>query len=238
MIYHSLLFILLTQTPLELYNQGNAFYKDNRYAEAIQSYEAAAALAQHPDILYNLGNAYFKQGYIGKAILNYRRARFLFPRDHDVTFNLSYARNYRVDKIKNEENPFAVLMQRMFRILSMKETQVLTTVLFMLFMFLLSVFIITRRSLYGYISLAVTVLCLFTGLNWIAWSNTLHARNSVITIPEVSVLSGPGDDYKEILILHDGAEVRIREIRGEYALIQIPGGLGGWIPIVSLEEIF
>jgi uncharacterized protein YgiM (DUF1202 family) len=51
-------------------------------------------------------------------------------------------------------------------------------------------------------------------------------------------MSGPGEEYKHILTLHDGAEVRIREERQNYVLIQLPGGLGGWIEKESLEEIF
>jgi len=238
MIASILFYTLFMQIPAVQFNQANALYRDGKYAEAIVLYEETAASAQHPDLFFNLGNAYFKQGNMGKTILNYRRAFFLAPRDQDIIHNLQFVRNYRVDKIRIQESPFSVLLRRTFQILSMFETQILATILFLLFMFLLSVFIIMRRSFFGYLSLIAFVLCLFTGLNWLAWSNTLHARNSIITVPEVSALSGPGIDYKEILRLHDGAEVRIREKRGDYVLIQLPGGLGGWVPVTSLEEIF
>src|SRR5213078_1952635 len=50
----------------------------------------------------------------------------------------------------------------------------------------------------------------------------------VVVVPEVNALSGPGEEFKQILLLHDGTEVRIRELRGDYLLVQVPGGGGGW----------
>jgi tetratricopeptide (TPR) repeat protein len=230
--------ILIMQTPVELFNQANALYQEGAYAGAIAVYETAVESVRHPDLFYNLGNAYFKQGDIGRAIANYQRALFLAPRDQDINYNLLFARNYRVDKIRVQESPFTVLLRRVFRILSMTETQICTTLLFVITSLFLSLFTITRRSLYGYICLGAFILCLLFGFNWLAWTNHIRARSAVVTAPEVSALSGPGEDYKEILVLHDGAEVRVREIRGDYALIQVPGGLGGWIPAATIEEIF
>lgn len=229
---------VLTQSPAELYNHGNEYYKNGDFASAIESYETTLHSIQHPDLYYNLGNAYFKQGKMGKAIVNFRRAFYFAPRDQDITFNLAFARSYRIDKVRFPESPFSVLVHRVSQTLSMFESQVITTILFLIAMFVLSLYVITRRSLYGYLCIGAFILCLFPGSIWLAWSNTLHSNHAVVTVSEVSALSGPGADYKEILVLHDGAEVRIRETRGDYALIQIIGGLGGWVPITSLEEVF
>jgi tetratricopeptide (TPR) repeat protein len=230
--------VLIMQTPTELYNQANGLYEQGKFASAAELYETALVSTKHPDLYYNLGNAYFKQGKMGKAILNYRRALFLAPRDQDVNFNLVFARNYRVDKTRVKENPFSIILRRILRMLSMLEAQLTTTLLFIMTMFILAIYIITRSSRYGYICIATLCVTLILGVGWLHWANTLHARNAVVTTPEVSALSGPGSDYKEILVLHDGAEVRIREIRGDYALIQLPGGLGGWAPLSALEQVF
>jgi tetratricopeptide (TPR) repeat protein len=238
MINTLLTIILLMQAPIDSYNRGNEHYKNSEFASAIESYEMALTSIQHPDLYYNLGNAYFKQGKIGKAIVNFQRALFFAPRDRDINFNLTFARDYRIDKIRIAESPFSVILRRVCRMLSMFESQLITTILFLIAMFLLSIYVMNRRSLYGYLCICVVILCLFFGSMWLAWSNTLHARHAVVIVPEISALSGPGLDYKEILVLHDGAEVRIRETRSDFALIQIPGGLGGWVPVTSLEQIF
>ena len=53
----------------------------------------------------------------------------------------------------------------------------------------------------------------------------------------VSALAGPSDDAKQILLLHDGSEVTIRDARGEYLLVQLPGG-GGWVPKSAVQRIY
>ncbi|MBN2619921.1 tetratricopeptide repeat protein [candidate division WOR-3 bacterium] len=238
MINTLLIIMALTQAPIDSYNRGNECYKNGDFESAIESYEMTLTSVQHPDPYYNLGNAYFKQGKMGKAIVNFQRALFLAPRDQDINFNLTFARNYRIDKMRIAENPFSAILHRASHMLSMFESQLITTILFLIAMFLVSLYVITRRSLYGYMCIGGVVLCLYVGGIWIAWSNTLHAQHAVIIAPEINALSGPGLDYKEILVLHDGAEVRIRETRGDFALIQIPGGMGGWVPVTSLEEVF
>jgi uncharacterized protein YgiM (DUF1202 family) len=60
----------------------------------------------------------------------------------------------------------------------------------------------------------------------------------VVVAPEVNALSGPGEEYKQILLLHDGTEVRIRESRGGYLLVQLPGGSGGWIRKDAVERVY
>jgi tetratricopeptide (TPR) repeat protein len=228
----------MTQTPVEQFNEGNALYNESRYTDAIATYEEALSSVHHPALYYNLGNAYFKLGRMGKAILNYRRARFLTPRDKEITANLEFARVYRMDKVRRQESPFSIMLGRLFRIVSMIEAQIAAIWFFLIAMGFVSAFIITRRSWCVYCGVGAFVVFLFFGLTWLVWSNTLHAHDAVVVIPEINALSGPGDDYKQILLLHDGAEVRIRERRGDYALIQLPGGLGGWVPLTSIEEIY
>lgn len=237
MVY-SLLIILITQSPIELYNRGNEHFENGDFTQAIESYERALEVVRHPDLYYNLGNSYFKQGSMGKAILNYRRAFLFAPRDRDINQNLDFVRSYRVDKIRIYKNPFGVMLRRIFHLFSMFEVQILTTVLFFITMVFVSLVIVNRRTVYGYGGLVSFLLCGFFFLNWLVWVNTLHARNAVVTAVEVSALSGPGADYKEILILHDGTEVRIRELRGDYALIQLPGGMAGWVLTNTFEEIY
>ncbi len=228
----------LSQTTTDLYNQGNNYYEEGNYAQAIEAYESAAQQRAHAYLYYNLGNSYFKTGKIGKAILNYRKAYFLAPRDVDIAHNLSFARNYRIDKITEVRNPIISLWSNVLHSLSMREAQVLTTIFFMIASILLSYYIIFRARFFIYLTVISALLCAIFFLNWQVWNHELNQRNAVITSPEVSALSGPGEDYKEIIVVHDGSEVRIRELRGNYALIQLPGGIGGWIPADALENIY
>ncbi len=234
------LFIVLSisLSPVELYNQGNQSYQAGDFAEAIENYEEAAKRTVTADLYYNLGNSYFKAKKIGKAIVNYQRARFLNPRDADIHHNLLFARNYRVDKIGSVPGPIARLLSNTFHYFSLREASILTTVFFLLSSILVSLFVIYRRTLFVYGIIVSALLCLFFFVTWNVWASEVRSRSSVIVVREVNALSGPGEDYKEILTVHDGTEVKTKELRGEYVLIQIPGGIGGWIRKDTLEEVF
>ena len=60
----------------------------------------------------------------------------------------------------------------------------------------------------------------------------------MVVVPEVAALSGPSEESKQILLVHDGSEVRIREARGDYLLVQLPGGGGGWVRKEAVERVY
>jgi len=225
-------------SPAELYTQSNQSYGGGDFLQAIEGYEEVAKSVMNADVYYNLGNSYFKVKKIGKAIINYRRARFLKPRDDDIRHNLEFARNYRVDKIGSIPGPILRMLSNTFHYFSLYEASILTTLFFVLSSVLVSLFIIYRRTplLYGLMFSALSSFFFF--VTWQVWGSEVRDRPSVVTVAEVNALSGPGEDYKEILTIHDGTEFKIREVRGEYVLIQIPGGISGWIQKEESEEVF
>ncbi|MFH1244966.1 MAG: tetratricopeptide repeat protein, partial [Candidatus Omnitrophota bacterium] len=65
-----------------LFSQGNGYYAQEKFDQAITAYEQELSLGRESGPLYyNLGNAYFKSGQLGRAILNYLRAERLIPAD-------------------------------------------------------------------------------------------------------------------------------------------------------------
>ena len=236
--YAFLVFLQFGLNSTESYRRGNAYYEQGKYSEAIVAYEQASKEINNGGVYYNLGNSYFKRGMLGKAILNYRMANFLSPRDSDIAYNLTFARNYRVDKISSAQSPFMNLLSEVLHSVSLFEAQLLTTILFMVSVFFLSVLVVYRRKAAVYMLAASIFICLFFFISWLSWRAEIEGSHAVVVAPEVSATSGPGAEYKEILLVHDGAEVSVRETRGGYALFQLPGGVGGWVPTDALEYIF
>jgi tetratricopeptide (TPR) repeat protein len=78
------------------YNEGNAVYRQGRYADAAALYRAAAETAKAPaaraDALYNLGNACLKQRQYDQAIGAYEQALRLRPGDPAAKSNLQLAK--------------------------------------------------------------------------------------------------------------------------------------------------
>ncbi|MEO0115105.1 MAG: tetratricopeptide repeat protein [candidate division WOR-3 bacterium] len=224
-------------TPCELYNEANAAYERGDYAQAIELYEQAVRTTQNSCLYYNLGNAYFKSGQIGKALLNYQRARFLKPRDRDINANIQFLRNYRIDKMLTIENPIIKIIANFFHFLSFQETLFLSALSFFVMMVLIALAIIFYQRVLAYIAIVGAVIFLYSFISWQIWQGERSPTRAVIIVPEVTLHSGPGQEYKDIYIAHDGLEVKVLESRGDYSLVQFPGG-GGWLETKAIESIF
>jgi tetratricopeptide (TPR) repeat protein len=234
----ALLVLALVLGPVQAYNQGNKLYAQKDYAGAVNAYEEALRAGNDPRTHYNLGNALFRTGKIGEAVVHYRRAYYLAPRDHDIEANLSFARAYRLDKSQSSSSPIAQLADRTLRALSRREAALLTAVLFTLTGLALSGWIVWRARLLAGVAGVFALLGLYAFAAQQLWAGEVSARPAVVIVPEVSAASGPGDEFKQVLLLHDGTEVRVRETRGDWALVQLPGGSGGWLKQSAIERVY
>ena len=85
------------------FNAGDALYKQEKYAEAMQEMGRAAD-GTHPDMSaaahYNLGNALFRQEKFQEAVGAYKKSLELKPDDIDAKINLELA----LEKLKQQQN--------------------------------------------------------------------------------------------------------------------------------------
>jgi tetratricopeptide (TPR) repeat protein len=238
MLTRVMLLFLLTATPAGLYNLGNHLYARRDYAGAARAYEQALRGGANAEVCYNLGNALFKSGRIGAAIVQYRRAWYLRPRDPDIDRNLSFARNYRVDKLLVVPGPLNHAVERACHLLSRREAVVLAAALLLLAALALAAWVVRRWMPLAIGAALLAFLALFCLVNQWVWTGEVSAQPAVVVAPEVAALSGPGGESRQILLLHDGTEVSIRERRGGFLLVQLPGGSGGWVPAEAVERVY
>jgi hypothetical protein len=232
------LLILVALTPLQAYNHGNRLYAGKDYAGAAAAYEQALAAGPSAAVHYNLGNALFKSGQVGRAILEYRRARALDPSDPDIAANLVFARSYRADKVMSDPGPLARTLGVLTHRLSWRAAAELAAVCCALSSLLLALWWLRRWPLL-LVGASLSALAMLFGLvTQQVWAGEVASRPAVIVVPEVNALSGPGPEFKQILLAHDGTEVRIREVRGDYLLVQLPGGTGGWVRHETVERVY
>jgi len=224
--------------PVQAYNEGNRLYAQKDFAGAAAAYEQALKGGHDPRAHYNLGNALFRTGKIGEAIVHYRRAYYLEPRDHDIETNLAFARAYRVDKTAQPQSPLARAADRALRWMSRREAALLTGVFLTLAGLAFAAWIVWRGPVPGVAAGLLALLGLYCFLAQQVWASEVAARPAVIVAPEVNAASGPGEEFKQVMLLHDGTEVKIRELRGEWALVQLPGGSGGWLKQSEVERVY
>ncbi|MDZ7623381.1 MAG: tetratricopeptide repeat protein [Ignavibacteriaceae bacterium] len=79
------------------FNLGDAYYKQERYDEAIKSFQSAFVNARSDEekakIYHNIGNSLLKSQKIKESIGAYKEALKLNPNDQETKYNLSYALN-------------------------------------------------------------------------------------------------------------------------------------------------
>jgi tetratricopeptide (TPR) repeat protein len=84
------------------FNLGDAYYKQQRYDEALKSFQTALASARNDNekarIYHNIGNSFLKSQKIKESIAAYKESLKLNPNDQETKYNLSYA----LDKLKNQ----------------------------------------------------------------------------------------------------------------------------------------
>lgn len=84
------------------FNLGNAFYKQERYDEAVQVFRKLAQDTTHADHIaachYNAGNALFQQRKFKEALEEYKNSLRKNPADMDAKFNLAYTKKMIEDE--------------------------------------------------------------------------------------------------------------------------------------------
>ncbi len=227
-----------------LFQQGVEAYQQNDYQAAIENFEAALDHGQASAALYyNLGNAYYKIDEIGKAILNYERAKQLEPRDKDVEFNLQIAKLQVVDKIPSPEPDFFfTVWNGMKNVLSLQQFAMLTIALYVLFMVLVIIRLLTKNSRIAAFArftwVPVLIILIIAGsLFIIRVQQDINIKHGVVLADKVSVVSSPSTESTEMFALHEGVKVQIIAQSGEYTRIRLTDGKDGWVPRGALEII-
>ncbi|MEO0079798.1 MAG: tetratricopeptide repeat protein [candidate division WOR-3 bacterium] len=231
------LLIALT-SPRELFSRANAAYEAGDYVRSIALYDSASQSLVSADILFNRGNAYFKQGRIGRAIADYLRAHVLRPTDRDIRHNLAFCRQFRPDRSLEVENPLIRLLTDGLRLFSPGLLRIIAAVAFLFALASIALLLVSGRHYFGYLAIGLGVLFLYSLLGILSWNGLTDPNRAVVIVPEVVLRAGPGPEYKELAIVHDGLEVSIRERRPGFVLIQIPGGEGGWAEESAIEQVF
>lgn len=225
-------------TGPEYFALGNQAYEAGDFGRALSYYDSAAALVQSPALYYNRGNAQFKLGSVGRAIADYNRAYVLDPADADIRRNLEFSRAFRPDKTLAIPNPIVGFLASFLRLADLGTVRLTSGLFFFLALLALSFGLVLRLRAGYWAAIGLGVLWLYAGTSWLSWSAEAGPGKAVVVVPELILRSGPGEEYKDIVIVHDGLEVMVRNRRGRYVLVQAPGGEGGWAEASTIEQIF
>lgn len=235
---------LHAQDAATLAGDGDSRYRQGDYAGAIESYEAALATGcGSADVYYNLGNAYYRTGQNAHAILNYERALRLRPGMKDARENLELANEHTQDRISELPEWF---MAKWWKTMTTEVAPKTWRIVWLVLLALVAAAAVglsigrERRlrkwSLLG--GLMSLVLLAATTLVMLKTTKNYNARSAAIVMQEsVAVKSSPETRSVDVMILHEGTLVTIKESLQDWEQIVIADGTTGWCPTDAVERI-
>ena len=228
---------------LSAFNQGNNFYNEGKFQEAINAYESVLENGQHSAELYfNLANSYYKTNQIAPSIYYYEKALQLAPNDKEIANNLSFAQNMTIDAIDViPEVGLSKILKNIVNVFSVDVWAILSVCFVILFVvsFLTYYFAYhTNRKRFMFVTSIVsiglaiiTLLCSFHKYNIKQFDNP-----AIVFAQKTDVKSEPNLRSENAFSLHEGTKVQVLEHYDEHwSKIKLADGKTGWIPLEDIK---
>lgn len=238
-----LLFLINLLTAAEwnqYFVEGNKFYADGKYEEAIEQYNKILSVNMEAgEVYFNLGNCYYKLDQIGQSILYYEKAKKYLAGDEALEQNLRIAQLKTIDEIEPIPKLFLVVWwEKTIHLLSIENLGWITLFLFIISSIFISLNIIMRKRL---LRRLIWISLIFLFLFVIIYAGRIYefetTKFGVIFDKKISVKSEPSLGAAELFILHEGTKVKINRDIDDWYEITIADGKTGWCKSHSLGII-
>lgn len=226
----------------ELFEKANAFYNQEKYAEAIDEYQKILDSDHHSAELYfNLGNAHYKLNNIAPSIYNYEKALQLAPSDEDIKNNLSFAQNMTIDAIeKVPQVGFSKLFNNVVNLFGKNtwaKIAVAAVILFVLLFLAFHFSYSSSRKRIAFITSLVSLLFAGVAFAMAFQKEGLEKRDNpaIVFVQESRVMTDPNKSSEEVFRLHEGTKVQVLESYNDWNKIKIADNSEGWIPSQDIK---
>jgi len=240
------IFLLITQCfwAQNGFDEGNALYQKEKYAEAATAYENVLASGKHSAALYfNLGNAYYKQNKVAPAIYNYEKALVLSPNDSEIRNNLNFAQKMTIDEIKEVPKVgFSKLLRdftETFTYDSWAWIAVGFAFAFLLFFmgYYFSQTTLSKRIFFIGMFVLVFVILISALAAAFEKAHYENERPAIVFAEMAAVKSEPRNSASDTFILHEGTKVMVQEKTSNWTKIELLDGSEGWIESSAIKEV-
>ncbi len=233
--------IVFSQNINELFDNGNEFYSQNNYKEAISNYEKILKNGFYSEDLYlNLGNAYFQESNFGKARWSYEMGLKLNPINSDLKNNNNVNKAYIDGYIELPKNNLIDIINIFFQSLSLNQFLLINSY-FILFtalsFFLMKVFQLKVLKRIFYLMLIIVFISVLISFTKNIWDqNNLYA---IIVDEEVIVYSAPFlNQAIEQSVFNRGNKVKIHQKTDVWIEVSTFDGRKGWIRAQDVRNLY
>ncbi|QIE60029.1 tetratricopeptide repeat protein [Rasiella rasia] len=227
-----------------LFEQGKEHYKNDKFQEAINSWEKVLANGKHSSSLYfNLANANYKLNKVGPSIFYYEKALQLAPGDADIKTNLKFAENARIDAI--EPLPKTIFSKWYHAIASLftyngwAKLAVMASIFFVL-LFLSYWFIVAegkKRLFFTTAMLSLGLLVVSTIMAFQTYADATKDKPAIVFAESSEARAEPKMGSEVAFVLHEGTKVQIISEEDAWVRVLLVNGKDGWIPSSDIKQL-
>ncbi|NLA15261.1 MAG: tetratricopeptide repeat protein [Bacteroidales bacterium] len=228
-----------------LWERANVSYSNEEYQEALELYkQIEESGVESAALYYNMGNAYFKMNYLARSILYYEKAIRLDPKNPDISYNLTVARDHCIDRIEPVPHFFvSEWLRKSHQALPSGIWAAFSSILLVMALVFFLLFLFARGVRFRKMSfiLSILIFLFFVTSTVFAWQSKKEATREDIAIVVSAVCpikSAPGVQGKDLLVLHEGTRVRVLEEMGEWVRIELEDGRQGWVLLHEIVFVY
>lgn len=244
----NIFYILLLTTQVFFaqndFEAGNDLYQKGKYKEAVAAYEnVLKANKQSAELYFNLGNCYYKLNKVAPAIYNYEKALVLSPNDSEVQTNLRFAQKRTIDEIKViPKVGFGKLLRDLTAIYHYNTwgwISVSFSVLFLLSFigYYFSEMTMSKRIFFFGMFVMFVLLLISVAAAIFEKSHYKNEIPAVVFAEMVEVKAEPQKLASNVVTLHEGTKVYVKETLQNWKKIQLTDGTEGWIKKTDIKEV-
>jgi len=244
----NILYILLLTTQVFFaqngFEAGNDLYQKSKYKEAAAAYEnVLKANKQSAELYFNLGNCYYKLNKVAPAIYNYERALVLSPNDSEVLTNLRFAQKRTIDEVKViPKVGFGKLLRDFTAIYDYNTWAWISVSFSVLFLFSFIGYYFSRLTVSKrifFLGMIIMFVLLLISVAAAIFEKS-HYKNEIPAIvfaEMVEVKAEPQKLAANVVTLHEGTKVFVKETLENWKKIQLTDGTEGWIQTSAIKEL-
>jgi tetratricopeptide (TPR) repeat protein len=211
---------------------GDAAYREQRYADAQNAYQAALSLGgPHGTLHYDLGACAFRDKQYARALYYFRLAETDLPRDAELRENLQAVQR-KLGHGETQSFQFTRSLQAAFHFFSMSELLVAGYALLLIALASLALYALVRRPLLRRVLKTVVILFVIVAVVFVARWN--EGARAVVLETRTIVRNEPSTHTDSLFTLGEGDEVAVEEVRGDWAKVRNERGVRGWVELARL----
>ena len=213
-------------------DEAKTAYDAGQFRQALDYYASKIDSRNvSPALLYNMGNCFYQLGDYPRALVCYERARYLQPRDSDISGNLELTRRKLLlpPKYRVESPADFMLAARDF--LRVDEWLVVCACGLTLVLVALGMFFRRHSNLWQwpfYTGIVVAVICSAALIAKVSADDP--AREAVVIVRNTPLYSLPSAESGRVeQYLKPGTEVSIEENRMDWVRVRLENNDEGWV---------